>query len=386
MDWNFKMNFVKNKRENGVKEQMKIKKSHLYTAIIFLILFGIYQYGIHQIYGMVEYPDEFGYWSTAASMLGWDWSQVASRGSYYSFGYSLILFPILKFCEDSVTAYRWAVTVNFSFIVMSFFFLKGIYKRIFTEQVEGEKILAIGCALLYPAWTFYAQTTLVDSSLIFMVILIGYLFLRFIEVPNLRWGIALVAAVMYNYSLHMRSAGILVAVVIVMIIWAWKNPFYGKGVFFFLLAAAGLFLWIGQIKGLVQGSVFGEAGQEILNANDYGGQWSKVTFLLSVEGIKQLFTVTMGKVLYLGLASAGMVYLAVVWCGEQVAGLWKRSGGKGHECGEEDCNHVSSEWFGVLLLLMILGQLAVCVIYTIHSSNVIIRHFITNLFSTFHAE
>ncbi|MBR4984088.1 MAG: hypothetical protein IKY94_16265, partial [Lachnospiraceae bacterium] len=117
---------------------MIFRKSHIYTAIFFLTLFVIYQYGIHQIYGMSEYPDEFGYWSTAAHMIGWDWSQVASRGSYYSFGYSFILCPILKFCEDSVSAYRVAVFVNFSFMAISFFLLKEIYKRIFAEQVEGE--------------------------------------------------------------------------------------------------------------------------------------------------------------------------------------------------------------------------------------------------------
>ena len=34
------------------------------------------------------FPDEFGYWAPAAEMLGWDWSESVSLGSYYSFGYS----------------------------------------------------------------------------------------------------------------------------------------------------------------------------------------------------------------------------------------------------------------------------------------------------------
>lgn len=362
-----------------VGERMIFRKSHIYTAILFLTLFVIYQYGIHRIYGMSEYPDEFGYWSTAAHMIGWDWSQLASRGSYYSFGYSLILFPILKFCEDSVSAYRVAVSLNFSFMTISFFLLKGIYKRIFTEQVEGEEILAIGWAVLYPAWSFYAQTTLVDSLLIFMVILICYLWVRFVEVPNLKWGIALVAAVSYNYSLHMRSAGILVAVVMVLMLWVWKHPSYWKGVIFLLLAVIALFWVVGWTKGIVQENVFAEASKERLNVNDFGGQWSKVDFLLSPEGLKQAFVIVMGKVLYLGIAGAGLAYVAFIWCGKQVVewfgcvvfsvGKVRKAKHNRAEAIAENENKNVKLWFSVLLTLMILGQLAVCVIYTIRTNN-----------------
>ena len=365
------------KVKKGSKGQKRIQKSHIYMAILFLTLFAIYQYGIPQIYGMTEYPDEFGYWSTAAHMIGWDWSQMASRGSYYSFGYSLILFPVLKFCEDSVSAYRVAVSVNFSLMAISFFLLKGIYKRIFTEQVEGEEILAIGLAMLYPAWNFYAQTTLVDSLLIFMVIQICYLWVRFTDVPNLKWGTLLVAAVIYNYSLHMRSAGVLAAVVIALVLWVWKNPSCWKGIFFLLLSVVGLFVMVGWVKGVVQGNVFAKASVERLNTNDFGGQWSKIAFLFSPEGLEQLVTVTLGKVLYLGIAGAGLVYAAFVWCGKQVREWWKRIilSGNGQQrekvVSQDECEKsYVREWFGVFLLLLMLGQLAVCIIYTIRTENV----------------
>ena len=363
-----------------MKSIKRIQKNYIYTVILFLTLFVIYQYGIHRIYGMSEYPDEFGYWSTAADMIGWDWSQLASRGSYYSFGYSLILFPILKFCEDSVSAYRVAVSMNFSFMAISFFLLKGIYKRIFTEQVEGEKILAIGWAVLYPAWSFYAQTTLVDSLLIFMVILISYLWLRFVEVPNLKWGVALVAAVIYNYSLHMRSVGILAAVIISLMLWVWKHPSYWKKIFFLLLTVIGFFLLVSYVKDIVQGNVFAKATVEQLNVNDFGGQWSKVEFLFSPEGLKQAFVIVMGKVLYLGVAGAGLVFAAFGWCGKQVIRCWKsnifvgnyrgKSGLRGKAATAQNEDVSVKIWFGVLLMLMILGQMAVCVIYTIRTNNV----------------
>ena len=358
------------------------KKSHLYTAILFVTLFAVYQYGIHQIYGMSEYPDEFGYWSTAADMIGWDWSQIASRGSYYSFGYSFILCPILKFCKDSVSAYRTAVLVNFSCMVVSFFLLKGIYKRIFTVRVEGEEIPAIGLSMLYPAWSFYAQTTMVDSMLIFMVILICYLWVRFIRDNKLKWGSLLVTAVIYNYTLHMRSIGILVAVILVLMLWVWRNPIYWRKIFLLFSVIIVFFFTVGWIKGIVQRNVFVAADIDRLNANDFGGQWSKIEFLFSLEGLKQLFFITMGKVLYLGIAGMGLVYVAFIWCGKQAYDWWKESVlfrkltdvSKNTDIGNKDAGWADKsqirEWFGLLLMLMMFGQLTVCLIYTIHTQNV----------------
>lgn len=351
------------KTSKDMKMQKKLKISDLYTAILLLTLFTVYRYGISRIYGMSEYPDEFGYWSSAAGILGWDWSQMASRGSYYSFGYSLILLPFLKFCEDSITAYRMAVGVNFLLQACSLFLLKGIYKHIFTKQVEGEEMFPIGLAMLYPAWSFYSQTTLADSLLIFMVILIGYLWVRFTCVPNFGWGMALVAAVIYNYSLHMRSAGILIAVVVALLLWAWKNTSYGKKVFFLLLAVVILLLVLTGFKEMVQEHVYAYAGAKRLNTNDYGGQWQKVLFLFSREGIKQAFTVVMGKILYLGIAGLGFVFVAVTGAMESLS-KWRKKKERATEK-----NPDVKAWFFTFLLLIIFGQLAVCVIYTIHSAD-----------------
>lgn len=339
--------------------------------LLFAVLLGIYQYDINQIYGMVTYPDEFGYWATAANMLGWDWSQMASRGSYYSFGYSLILFPILKFCEDSVIAYKTAVTVNFSLHVVSFFLLKGIYKRIFIEQVEGEDVLAIGCTLLYPAWIVYSQMTLVDSLLIFMVILSCYLWLRFVEQPSIRWGIALVLSVMYSYSLHMRSVGIVVALGIVMVLWCLKNPSYGKKILFLLLLMILIFWLIGCLKDIVQHNVFSKATKDMLNVNDYNGQLEKVGFLFSVEGIKQAFSLVLGKILYMGLASAGTVFWAVLWSIEQLKILIKNeiTESKLRPQSEDIKKQYQKMWLGFFFVLIFLGQLAICIIATIKNTN-----------------
>ena len=69
---------------------------------------------------MVYYPDEFGYWASAANWIGYDWSGLTALNSYYSFGYSLLLVPVLKICSGAVMAYRTAVALNNAAAVRNF--------------------------------------------------------------------------------------------------------------------------------------------------------------------------------------------------------------------------------------------------------------------------
>ena len=57
-----------------------------YLLLFAILIFCIYQYSIHKIFGFSLSPDEFGYWASAAEWVGYDWSGAASIGSYYSFG------------------------------------------------------------------------------------------------------------------------------------------------------------------------------------------------------------------------------------------------------------------------------------------------------------
>ncbi len=102
-----------------------------YLLLFVVLIFSIYQYSVHRLYGFSVYPDEFGYWASAAQWIGYDWSDVASLGYYYSFGYSLLLAPILMLFHDSIKAYRAAVFVNMILQCISVGMLWGIFNRIF---------------------------------------------------------------------------------------------------------------------------------------------------------------------------------------------------------------------------------------------------------------
>ena len=141
-----------------------------YLIAFFLFLIAFYGYNIQRIYGFIFFPDEFGYWSYAAKALGYDWSDIVSLGSYYSYGYSLILFPILKICNDGVTAYRAAVTVNFALLGVDALILNKLLSKIIqndsnlAEVIHKESVpLLVGIAVFYPPNLFYAKTSMVET-------------------------------------------------------------------------------------------------------------------------------------------------------------------------------------------------------------------------------
>ena len=126
----------------------KLKQEHIYFILLLLIIFCVFQYGGRKICGFSLYPDEFGYWASAAKVIGYEWSEVASLGSYYSFGYSLLLAPLLKLFREGIAAYRAAIAVNMILMCMGGGLLYKSGSRLFPGLDRGKRILISGIAVL----------------------------------------------------------------------------------------------------------------------------------------------------------------------------------------------------------------------------------------------
>ena len=335
----------------------RIEKQWFYQGYICLLVIGIYGYGISHIWGMCIYPDEFGYWSTAARLAGWDWSQISSLGSYYSFGYSIILYPILLLTADSVTAYRAAILVNAVLMCVASFLLQKIGEKIFPQKNKLYKVLISGISVLYPSWILYMQATLTESMLMFMVVLVGYLFFELLEKPTFAKGLLLVLAVGYTYTLHMRTVGLVIACGLTVLIWGILEKKHRKKVLVILslLAAALLLAYFG--KEIVQSTIYAESNA--LNINDYGGQVNKVKQIFSLKGIQTIFLITAGKVIYLTLASGGLFVWGLWWSIKHTVKLFTNL--------KKQASIKSRELWSLYLVLLFLGTLGINCIYTINS-------------------
>ena len=298
----------------------------LMQAAIVLSLICLCMYGIQGIYGFSLFPDEFGYWASAASFLGYDFSQITSIGSFYSFGYSLILTPIIKIFSDSIIAYRAAVVINLCLQVVSFFLIRRILDKVLPDADKTLKMLLAGAAVLYPSWVFYTQMTMSEALLFFMYTVVTYAMLCYLEKPSLLRGICLALAAVYTYSVHMRAVGVLAAVFVTVIVDAGlrllsnregKDADSDKKNLIYVLVIAVLLL-VGfiiclNIKNNIIDTLYTSGRENRTAINDYSGQTAKLKGLFTLTGIKDFFLSLVGKILYLGCGTFGTAYIGAYY-------------------------------------------------------------------------
>ena len=297
------------------------RQKKIYSVYILLIIVSIFGYGIQKIYSFTLFPDEFGYWASAAKMAGYDWKDIVSLGSYYSFGYSL--FPVLKLAPDSVAAYRIAVGLNMVLMCAALPLAQGIIKNLFPERDEVQQVFIAGIAVLYPSWIFYMQMTMTEALLMFLFMLSFRLFLALVKRPSVPTAVVLAIAVVYLYCVHMRTLGVVIACMIAVAFWVIRRGkveskeearkiFKVAVVFFFTLMAA--LILASLLKRYTIAEVFSQAGEGTLSTNNYGGLWRKLKGILNLQGLFHFVMGIAGKIFYLGLASFGFFYWAVIWC------------------------------------------------------------------------
>lgn len=349
-------------RSHKADIMQKLKQDHIFLIFIVLIIICIFQYGIQKICGFTLYPDEFGYWASAANAVGYNWSEVASMGSYYSFGYSLILVPILKLFPDGVAAYRAAIAINMLLMCISVFLLREIAQKIFPEMDKAKRIFVSGIAVLYPPWIFYMQMTMAEALLCFLFVLISYLLLFFIEKPKVTTAIVIAVALVYIYSVHMRTAGVVIACFITWILWSFarKDNKKEKIIFIMVFAAAGLAA-MGLKKNTIL-EVYTYAEQETLAWNDYASQWSKFKEILTVQGSIRLLENIIGKLFYLGISGFGIFYWAFGWCICESVSLMKRL--------VKRKGILLRHWAGLFLFLAVTGEILISSIYMYRPGNI----------------
>lgn len=350
--------------EAGRRDRFFFRHFLLFVAL----LFCLFQCYICKIYGFIIYPDEFGYWACAGRLLGYDWSEAVSLGYYYSFGYSLVLAPVLRIFQDSITAYRAAIAVNGLMQCAAVPLLWSIYKRLYVPgyshhepEVNGKKkqiIVATGIAVFYPAWSFYAQTTMAEALMTFMFAVVCHALLAVMEKPNITRTILLILSLLYLYFIHMRTIGVLAAAILALICFAWRMPSYRKillaGV---VVLAAGLLggMWI---EGVVKDTVYAATDASKLALSDYDGQLGKLREILTLKGMKQLAVSAAGKLYYLGLASFGLFYPAVYAAAKEsrkLIGSFKNN--------TQEAYQNRNGYFYFFLMLSLLGQFMISAVF-----------------------
>ncbi len=339
------MNVIKNdkKKMPGIKIEW---------FMIGALLFCYFAYSISGIYGFEMLPDEFGYWTYAAMLSGYDWSDIVSIGSYYSFGYTLILYPIFRTFQNPVIAYRAAVTVNFLLLGLSLVMLTKLVEHI-RPLWKKKTVYIAAIAVCYPTWLYYSRMTMTEIVVMSMYLVICLLMYLYLENSKPGVLLLLILSLVYIYTVHMRTVGILIAAVIVLsasVLWRLRSGEKRKGIRLVIAVSIGVFLLLAanELKQFISQNVYTQAAETMFAYNDYSGQMGKVRAIFTIEGIRNLAISLIGKILYLGLASFGLFYWGIAFCIQRVIKEEK----------------IEKRLFYVFVLLATVGEIGITAIYT----------------------
>ena len=278
------------------------------VTVVALLCFGGFSIG--RIYGFSIFPDEFAYWSYAARIKGYDWSDITSLGSYYSYGYSLILFPVFILCKNAVTAYRIAVGFNFLFLFLAFIFLTNTMKKL----VANSKIpiALFSClAILFPGNLFYTQMTMTDVLLVSLYVAAGSVLLCYVEKNSISALILFMLILIYLYFVHMRTIGIFISGLFALFFHIMSGQGKKKHILIIVAMTIMMLVFGDLIKDKLILSMYSGIHQEFAEGNDYGGQIDKIRYIFTATGFYDFIVSILGKILYLGLATYGLFYWGI---------------------------------------------------------------------------
>lgn len=296
------------------------------TTLLFVIYLSVYLFAFDKMDITVFFPNEISYWANAAAMLGYDWSGIAARYSYFSFGYSFLLVVPLKWLENPALLYKTAVFFNVLMAGAHGAMLLWILKKQFSKVSEKYILTAGIIGAVYPALIFYLHVTLPEVLLNLLFVSSVCLLVRWLE--NRKWYNLLFLFLLwtYQYFVHMRSLGVVLAgLIVVAMNLDWKKPETRK-------KAAGLFLLMilavvcgYLIKGFLEGNVYRFVEAAGLSVNDFAGQIGKIQSLFSVQGIINMLMSMAGKLYYLGTATFGTFYWGMYYLGKKGFGSEKNA-------------------------------------------------------------
>ncbi len=335
----------------------KISNERLYIIMIALLIFGMFQASIGRIYGFSLYPDEFGYWASAGRVAGYDWSGIASLGSYYSFGYSLILIPILFIFKAGVTAYRVAIAVNYVMVFVGFVILYKISGRVFEVNYIKKCLICAFCAL-YPPLIMYSQMTMAETELVFLFILLSYLIVEYAATPSLLKMLYGIVVCIYMYSVHMRTVGVTLSAILIYVFIGLSDKRLRRYILILMVAVSAAVLIFLIIRRQVIADVFTYASEDELAINGYGSQWWKIRHILTSGGFKDFLTEFAGKIYYLVISSLGIFIMSVIagvkGIADIVRGLRRR---------EDAYKATPVSYLSVFVFISILAEIMISSIY-----------------------
>jgi len=292
----------------------KIKKKESIALLVgFVALLTLHTLYIPQLNLPYVNYDEYGYWGIAAFLAGYDWSDLLSNYcAYYSFGYSLLLFPLFLIFDNTTTMYHAALFVNAILLSLLFLFIYKILKQTL-KGINGKAIYLLAlCLSCYPSYLVQGYMAWTETLNLFLVWIIIYLFymLEF-KSEKVTLIIILLSIISgYLYWVHQRNIGIVLAVLSTLLLLYLKKQIRKKNILIFTILITTFLILNILIANYLKNNIwinpqhFGNEYQSILN---------KTLSLFANDGIKHMLYTFSGQLFYIGASSLLFGYIGLYW-------------------------------------------------------------------------
>lgn len=300
-------NIAHGEHANRYKECLAIAlQAILFGAIIAICLADLDQKNI-----IFVTTDEFGYWANASFFDGMDWSGVSSNIPYYAYGYSIWLAPLLKICSNSIIAYKAALVFNAIFLGIGFLILVRIEKTLFPKINTLLALVMSFCVTLYSGNVYLSQFSFTECLLWMLMIIFTYCLIKAFRSHKTRYYIILCFLSAYMFMVHMRTVGIIIAWMLVLLMYCMSK----KKEWHKLLFSIVIIVILCGLSLLLKNTVvdFLYSGESAKNTNDISGQAGKLVGLFSWRGMINLGENVLGEIFYLGAATFYLFYFGALF-------------------------------------------------------------------------
>ena len=331
-----------------------------------LLILGLIH--INSLNGPIIMPDETGYWAAGAYFAGLDWQGVMKSSPYYGIGYGLILGPLMMIINDPLTLYHVAIVVNVVLWIASFWLLRYIAKSLCTRWKVGLYDLICFAVTVYTSFLFCTQTTYVESAVVCLFLSICALMINLSRKPSYLKVLLLGLGSIILFSFHQRTIGVTIALGLTVLLMCVNRRVDWKYLFVLILTVTICYTVFSVLKDSVIAEVYQNGS--IVEYNDFGGQISKLSALLSLEGLRVLFINVIGRVLYLGAASFLLVFWGGFYLGRDVIQVLHRKFAKDDKEDQAE-PFIEVKIFLILCFLASIGISAIALLYTARLDHII---------------
>lgn len=287
--------------------QEKYKSSDfalLFLGFILVSISGIMQ--INHLNSSLLASDSFVYLANAATISGYDWSDLLSQSQYYGYGYSILLVPLFALFKHTSYLYNSVVVLN-TILLVGIYLCGYQFSRKILFDNKTSVLLAITSAL-YCGNISSVKFALADILVIFLFWLMVLLIQNIMVKVSYLKCVLLAFLSVYIYATHQRALGVMIAsIFLVFILLAIKKMKISHGIAFI---SVFVFLFILHVVAKKYFQSFRLGNNLGTDWNDYSGLINNVKEILSsVNSFGRFLIAAVGQLYYLLMSS----FLLVGW-------------------------------------------------------------------------